>query len=52
MNKPDVSIVIRTLNEQRYLGDLLQGIKDQQTKRTQTDAKILQRLSAKKIGPA
>jgi rhamnosyltransferase len=34
MNKPDVSIIIRTLNEQRYLGDLLQGIKDQQTKFT------------------
>lgn len=34
MNKPDISVIIRTLNEQRYLGDLLQGIKDQQSKFT------------------
>jgi rhamnosyltransferase len=34
MSKPDISIVIRTLNEQRYLGDLLQGIQDQQSEFT------------------
>jgi rhamnosyltransferase len=28
---PDISIIIRTFNEERYLGDLLQGIKDQET---------------------
>ena len=31
MSKPDVSIIIRTLNEERYLPDLLSGIQRQQT---------------------
>lgn len=31
MSNPDISIVIRTLNEERYLADLLRGIKEQQT---------------------
>ena len=30
MNKPDISIIIRTLNESRYLASLLQGIQEQQ----------------------
>lgn len=34
MNKPDISIIIRTLNEQRYLSDLLQGIQGQQSEFT------------------
>ena len=31
MSNTDVSIIIRTLNEERYLGDLLRGIKKQRT---------------------
>lgn len=31
MNKPDVSIIIRTLNEERYLPELLSGIQRQQS---------------------
>ncbi len=31
MSNPDISIVIRTLNEERYLRDLLGGIQDQRT---------------------
>ena len=29
MKKPDISIIIRTLNEGRYLADLLSSIKNQ-----------------------
>ena len=31
MNKPDISVIIRTLNEERYLPELLQNIKNQKT---------------------
>ena len=31
MKDPEISIIIRTLNEARYLGDLLRGIKEQRT---------------------
>ena len=31
MSNPDISIVIRTLNEERYLGDLLKGIQQQRS---------------------
>ena len=31
MSNPDISIVIRTLNEERYLGDLLRAIQEQRT---------------------
>ena len=31
MNNPDVSIIIRTLNEERYLGDLLRAIDGQKS---------------------